>query len=205
MNKKFNAVSAEKLAGLQIDLLQKMRNEKISMEELESFLNMSQTKRKKIFGLSELVSFRIGDVFGHRVYGLVPQRHGDNFTNLFFVPSKNKTITIPFSMSKLTDYVLPRNMTDTEIQNTIKSTPMDEDMFWAVLYLLIIKPELGKELLGYELTKLSYYIFHVKMTDGTVRVVIVGWRGDEWHFIANAFSNSKRWDTGDVFVRFATT
>lgn len=205
MNKKFNAVSAEKLAGLQIDLLQKMRNDKISVEELELFLNMSQTKRRKIFGLSELETFRIGDVFGHRVSGLVPQYQGDNFKNWLFVPSQNKTITVPTTLSKLTDYVLPKNMTDTEIQNMTKSIPMDEDTFWTVLYLLIIKPELGKELLGYELDKSKYYIFHVTMADGTVRAVYVRWSGDEWDCYAYAFDYGSAWYQGCVFVRFATT
>lgn len=50
-SKTFGAVSAITLAGLQIDLLQKMRDGKISVIELEGFLNMKPQKRKEIFGI----------------------------------------------------------------------------------------------------------------------------------------------------------
>lgn len=204
MNTTFNAVTAEKLAGLQIDLLQKLRNNKISIEELELFLNMKQADRRKVFGLPAMSSFRIGDVFGHRNSSMVPQYHGDNFKSWFWAPNQNRTITIPSNMPKLVDYTLPKNMNDTGIQNATKSTPMDEDTFWVVLYLLIIKPELGKELLGYELTKSNYYIFHVKMSDGTVRAVNVGWDDVEWYCYASSFDRGYDWRQGLVFVRFAT-
>jgi hypothetical protein len=148
-------------------------------------------------------TFRIGAVFGHRVSGLVPQYHGKSFKD-FLKPSKNKIITIPLSMSKLVDYVLPKNMNDTEIQNATKSTPMDEDIFWAVLYLLIIEPELGKQLLGYELTESYFYIFHVIMVNGNVRTVRVHLRG-EWLCFALAFDDEGiPWSQGCVFVHFAT-
>lgn len=50
-SKNFGGVSASTIAGLQIDLLQKMRDGKISLTEFEGFLNMKPQKRKEIFGI----------------------------------------------------------------------------------------------------------------------------------------------------------
>ena len=54
MNKKtIDAETADKLAGLQIDFLQKYRKDKITLEEFEKFLNLSQTERRKALGLNK--------------------------------------------------------------------------------------------------------------------------------------------------------
>lgn len=45
------AGSADLLAGLQVDLLQKIRSGKISLEELQLFLNLSPKKRAELLGM----------------------------------------------------------------------------------------------------------------------------------------------------------
>jgi hypothetical protein len=53
MDKNINAETADKLAGLQIDFLQKYRKDKITLEEFEKFLNLSQPERRKALGLNK--------------------------------------------------------------------------------------------------------------------------------------------------------
>lgn len=51
MKKFIEAGTADyKLAGLQIDLLQKIRNKKISLEEFEKYLSLKPAQRQKMFG-----------------------------------------------------------------------------------------------------------------------------------------------------------
>ena len=96
-----------------------------------------------------------------------------------------------------------------ETAKETKSTPMDEESFLIVLYLLIIKPELGKELLNYELKKDgNWYLFHLnldlnKNNDLYFMSLHIRWYHDEWHF---RLYNGKRdnWRAGTVFIHFAT-
>ncbi|MBP9802792.1 MAG: hypothetical protein KBD14_00585 [Candidatus Pacebacteria bacterium] len=50
MGKKVLAEDSAKLAGLQIDLLQKMRNGNLSMDHLEYFLNLNFSQREELLG-----------------------------------------------------------------------------------------------------------------------------------------------------------
>ncbi len=52
MKNQFNEETANKLAGLQIDMLSKFRAGQISLQEFEIFLNMKPAKRKQVFGIS---------------------------------------------------------------------------------------------------------------------------------------------------------
>ena len=49
MSTKLNEAPAFKLAGLIADLMNKLRNETISVEELEKFLTLSKTDRNKLY------------------------------------------------------------------------------------------------------------------------------------------------------------
>jgi len=50
-----------KLAGLQIDFLQKLRSNILSLEEFENFLNMSQKKRQEVFGRKSVDNLLFGE------------------------------------------------------------------------------------------------------------------------------------------------
>ncbi len=154
---------------------------------------------------NKIISFKVSEVFGDRNPNLVPQYFGDRYRNEIFIPNQNKVLTIPKTMSKLVDYKLPKNINDTAIQTETKSIPMDEDSFLIVLYLLIIKPEIGKELLGYTFKQYgTRYLFHVKMVDGTVRTVDVAWNVGVWRCGGNLFDVRGGWSAGLVFLHFAT-
>jgi hypothetical protein len=51
MSKKLSETPADKLAGLTVDLMTKIRKEVISIEELENFLTMKTSKRREFFGI----------------------------------------------------------------------------------------------------------------------------------------------------------
>ncbi len=122
-----------------------------------------------------LESFIVGDVFRHRDETCVPQYHGSNAKDWIFTPNAKVKIAIKQKLPKLSEYILPKDMNDSDIQSNAKSTPMDEETFLLVLYLLIIKPELGKKILGYELRKDRWYLFHVKLSSGKVVAVNAFW------------------------------
>lgn len=192
-----------KLAGLQVDLLQKIRNNKISMQELEMFINMNPGKRREFFGITlPEETFTVGEVFQHRNKSLIPQYFGDNFKSWMWTPAQGKTLTVPSSMNSPKEYVLPKNMNDTAIQKANGSASVDEDTFWAILYCLIIKPELGKELLNYELRKDKVYIIHVRVGDNVIAFYVY-WGGGEWNLVARSFG-SNDWSKDIVFLYFAT-
>jgi len=145
--------------------------------------------------------FVVGEVFQHRNKNLVPQYFGDNFKNWLWASAQTRTVAInAFGKNNLKEYVLPKNMYDTAIQNANNSTPMSEDQFWAMLFLLIINPRLGKEILKYELRKDKVYIFHVKLSSDKVVAVSVDWGGGGWSCRASAFDYGGPWRGGYVFL-----
>lgn len=154
--------------------------------------------------MNKEISFKVSDVFGHRVSGQVPQYLEVNYRNWIFNPNQGKTLTILSNIKKLVEFTLPKYMNDSAIQSEVKSTSMDEELFLIVLYLLIINPELGKQLLDYELKKDKWYLFRVKTADGTLSTVHVLWLDVEWTCIAREFDGNGLWSEGNVFLSFAT-
>ena len=151
-------------------------------------------------------SFIVGEVFQHRNSDCVPQYFGDQFNNWIWVPEKDKEIIIDTeAVRKLNEYRLPKNMNDTSIQKNAKSTPMSMEEYWLTRYLLIINPELGKQLLGYELKQDgTVYIMHVKKADGSVVAVSLRWSDGVWLSTANRFGGGRGWDEGHIFLSSAT-
>jgi hypothetical protein len=165
--------------------------------------NFLISKKQENGLVQELIhkTFVVGEVFQHRVQGLIPQYHGDNFKSWLWAMAKERIVsTNEFGKNILKKYVLPANMKDTQIQNAAKSTPMGENQFWVMLYLLIIEPKLGRKILKYALQKDKVYIFHVKLASGKVVAVNVDWNGGEWDLNANDFVREFPWNGGFVFL-----
>ncbi|MCX6752787.1 MAG: hypothetical protein NTW62_00355 [Candidatus Nomurabacteria bacterium] len=175
---------------------------------MEALLKADYSQKAKlieeVLGKKSGESFVVGQVFQHRNKDLVPQYFGDNFKNWMWAPAQSRTIVVDvFRGVTPKEYILPKNMNDTAIQNANTSVPMEEDTFWAMHYLLIINPKLGKKILKYELRKDKWYIFHVKLASGKVVAVHVRWGVDEWGCIADDFDNNT-WNEGNVFLSLAT-
>jgi hypothetical protein len=155
---------------------------------------------QKIYPKNEVgKSFTVGQIFRHRDPNCVPQWHGDNFKKLVRDASE-RVISISRAKQKLSDYVLSKNMNSTEIQNATKSTPIEENVFWLILYLLVIEPKLGKEVLNYELREDKYYIFHVRWKSGKVDAVNVRWDFGGWNLVSREFVYDGEWFEGNVFL-----
>jgi len=150
-------------------------------------------------------TFVVGEVFQHKNSSLIPQYFGGNFKDWLWNSAQEKVVSInAFGKNILKEYVLPKNMNDIKIQEANKSTPMDEDQFWAMLYLLIYNPRLGEKILKYKLRKDKVYIFHVKLASGKVVPVRVYWNNVGWNLCAEAFDYGACWFDGDVFLFPAT-
>lgn len=212
---KIIGVDPGRVFGLQEDYGKKAHiamnnNDEQFFDALEAFLKANYQQKEAFIEevlkrKSSVASFTVGEVFQHRTEGLVPQYFGDNFKNWLLIPAQAKVISIgAFGKNNLKEYVLPKNMNDTAIQNANSSTPMEENQFWAMLYLLIVNPKLGKKILKYELRKDKVYIFHVKLASGKVVAVSVHWSDDKWHFYAGVFDYGVWWFEGNVFLFPAT-
>lgn len=119
--KSFNEVTASTLAGLHIDLNQKLRNGVISLQEFEKFLNMSQTERREKLGVvltrvNTRQFFNNGDDGNNGIFRIWFGSNVD-FKNLFlsllpeiFEALPKETI-LPYE-------VLPKAMNDFDIRKT---------------------------------------------------------------------------------------
>ncbi len=72
-----------------------------------------------------------------------------------------------------------------------RHTPMSEDTFWALIYLLFYKPELGKKLLHVKLSKTGAYAFIMHTAKNDAYVVYFSQRGRAgskfWHVQADDY------------------
>ncbi|MFA6524504.1 MAG: hypothetical protein WC264_01520 [Candidatus Paceibacterota bacterium] len=149
-------------------------------------------------------TFVVGDVFQNRKENPTLMFFGDNFYNLVLIPSKTKIIPISsFNKNKLKEYCLSENMNDVAIQNANSSTFFKEDQFWAILYLLIINPILGSEVLGYGLQKNEKYIFHVELSNFKAAVSI-HYVNDQCCFNVFDFNMITHWYVGHYFLFLST-
>jgi hypothetical protein len=179
---------------------------KLFFQALEAFLGSNDQQKlefiEKILGKRlEVDSFIVGEVFNNKSQFY---QFGDNFTEVLLKPAKEKTILIKiFEKLSLKEYVLTKSINDLSIQKATFSTPMEEDKFWALIYLFSNSP-LGKKILGYELRKLEDknkgYLIHVKLSYGeifTVRLIPLG--NGRFEYRGRNF-NIGPWNEGDIFL-----
>jgi hypothetical protein len=209
-------VDPVRMSGLQLDYSAKAHiavknNDEHFFLALEAFLKADYQQKseliEKVLGrkFGEEKSFVVGEVFQHRNSNLIPQYFGDSFRAKVWEPSKSKRVSInAFGNNTLKEYILPKDMNDTGIQGVTKSSPIEDDQFWAMLYLLIIDPKLGKKILKYELRKDKVYVFHVRLASGGVFAVNLSWYGVEWNLGARVFGYDF-WSTDFVFLFPATS
>ncbi|MCE9585415.1 hypothetical protein K8Q94_02215 [Candidatus Nomurabacteria bacterium] len=208
-------VDPSKVFGLQKDYSEKAHIAMTNGDEhfflsFEAFLKADYQQKSELIErvLGKKVgeeSFVVGEFFQHRNSKLIPQWFGDNFRNKVWEPAQKRTVSVgAFGKNILKDYVLPKNSTDSEIQNASNSTPMEEDQFWSMLYLLIVEPKLGKKILKYELRRDKYYVFHVALSSGEVIAVWLDWRDCEWNLNAGDFDDDD-WCRDGVFLFPATS
>lgn len=156
--------------------------------------------KKNVTGKEGRKSFTVGNVFRHQDENCVLQYHYDNFINWLIKPVSGRVIPISKAKGKISEYVLIQDMDDLAIHKATKSTHMEIDQFFAILYLLIIEPELGREHLDYELRKDEGYILHVRLKPGKVVAVYVNWDDDEWDLDARELDCDGRWLEHSVFL-----
>ncbi len=154
----------------------------------------------------DLGTFIVGQVFQQRGEGLVQQRYQPNFKNLIWEHAQGRTVEINAFGKYLKEYIPEDNLTDTRIEHKTNSDCMSEDAFWALMYVLIIKPEMGKEMFKYELNKSSNYFFLVRMGSKSTFYkafhVHLRWsaRDSEWVFDASSFNSSAQITWGHVYL-----
>jgi len=150
-------------------------------------------------------AFVVGDVFRHQAEtGDRRLWLSDNTQNWLIKPNLKKVIPIRTDLRKLSEYCLPKSMNDTLIQEVTENPGfMSEEDFLCVMYLLIFQPKLAKQVLGFNLQKNKWYIFHT-MINGKKVAFNGRWFGGEWVFSADDFDVGYDWRGGGVFLFPAT-
>ncbi|MEI7810015.1 MAG: hypothetical protein WCI41_00440 [bacterium] len=112
-------------------------------------------------------TFKVGEVFFNNAKGIMKLDLSEYFENVILKPAKERTISLDIvNRFSLIEYILPKDMCNTKILENTYSVPPSDDEFWAILYLLIFEPYLGKEILNYSIQKNKKYVLHRTLPNG---------------------------------------
>lgn len=138
-------------------------------------------------------TFILGEVFKARATeGDTRLYFWESFDKKFIQNNLERKIDIRTDLRALKQYRLPTNMRDGDIQKECENPGyMNFDTFFCVAYLLIFEKETAKECFGMELSKTEFYVFHVKMDDGTIFAVNLYWVGGGWSSGSYTFGTSR--------------
>ena len=150
-------------------------------------------------------AFVLGDIFKHRAEEGNRRLYFDSSYNTACIqPYLKKLIPIRNDFGKISEYNLPKNMKDSEIQKATGNPGcMSFDDYCCLKYLLIFQPESAKQIFGFELSKSKWYVLHVILPNGEKVAVCVYWDDDEWDFGSCAFG-VHTWLVHRAFLFFST-
>lgn len=109
----------------------------------------------------------------------------DNFKKMVLPYTTNKT-----AKGTVREFVLPRNMSDSQIQKELSSTTIPVE----ILANFIEKNCKDKS---------KWYIMHVQVLEEVV-AMCGRWGGDEWNVYAFGWGEGGYWSTGGLYLSFAT-
>jgi hypothetical protein len=128
---------------------------------------------------------------------------GENFLKKIYHPLHKKVIRIDIFNGSIKEYVLLKNMDDTNIQKNAASVPMEKSAFWALWYLLVIDTNRGKEILKCELQENRIYLLHVTTSSGGIFTVRLICKDKNWNYFAREFDcRGGIWGEGSIFLHF---
>ncbi len=220
MMSKFIGVDAAKLAGLQIDTLQKLRNGQLTVDQWERFNNLSLEDREIRFGgmkeqqssVSLLVlagtvaipessePFVASERFVVNTKRNAPVKISflwNNFSE-WFLTGNSKT-EAPIVEQTLRYYTLRKASHDGSIIDALGGAERSDTTLSRMFSLMEAQ---GKGEDGVLLTNGYANIFYVKDRKGVLRTVHVHWFGGGWRVDADSVMIPVRWDAGHrVFSR----
>lgn len=214
--------SAQDLAGLQVDLLQRLRSGNMSWEQIDWFRGLSFEKREKLMGKlvkteqypkMKLVDMKLVDtnVVATGLAGeFDPQKHfnenktvkywkSDNFQK--YVLNSAKTVkNLPemnFSKHQLTETITDKEVMEHFQISESTGLMTREEILWTIASLTSKQPkgEAGALLNNAYVTIIGYML----CDDGVVRAVDVFWHSDnaEWCCRCDGLG---RWDAGNELL-----
>jgi hypothetical protein len=201
-NKTLEQNSAQDLAGLQVDILQKLRNGNMSWEQIDWFKNLSFEKREELMGKSikniehPKMKLQNSNIIVDTLLvslGINPEQHftenkkvkyylGDNFKK--YVLNGVKTINglsqMNFSKHKFTDTIYDKEIMEHFQISESNGLMTQEQILWTIIFLTGKQPkgENGDLINDGNCTIIGYML----CSDGVVRAVDVYWRSgsSEW-------------------------
>ncbi|MEK7660400.1 MAG: hypothetical protein AAB343_04325 [Patescibacteria group bacterium] len=220
MMSKFIGVDAAKLAGLQIDTLQKLRNGQLTVDQWERFNNLSLEDREIRFGGMKEQQSSVSIL---ELVGTVVIRAASTplvASERFVVNTKqNATVKISFLWNNFSEWFLTGNskteapiMEQTLRYHTLRKASLDGSIITALggaeraemglSHVFSLMEAQGKGEDGVLLTNGYANIFYVKDRKGVLRTVYVYWHDDGWNVNAYSVEDPDRWGDGDrVFSR----
>ena len=195
---------SKKISAIDGDKIQEAIDMPDKENFLDEFIKWMNNGCKLTYNL--INGFVVEQIFRHRAEKGDRRLYlSDNTQNWIVKPYLKRTVVIRTDLGKLSEFRLPHNMNDSTIQSEAgKPGLMDIDTFFLLWFMLIFNPELGKQVLGYELSKEKWYLCHVELPNGKRVAVRVYWDDDEWYFSAREFDDGYDWNEGGILLFFAT-
>ena len=144
---------ADTLAGLQIDLLQKFKAKKRTLEDLKWFLYLSD---EELLNLRLERSFIVGEKLHKLLYW-----GSNSFKDPIFISEQSSEIPLNSNLAPLREVAMDHSWDDEVVSRRPFFTKFEGEYFWQVLYLLTQKPDLGERILGVLLDQNKTYLLYV--------------------------------------------
>lgn len=155
----------------------------------ESFFEKSL--KQKI--LNEWVNFHPKQFFGQYRPKIVDLKYFNDFQKL--PQKKDIFIDILKPNKKIMEYHLPEGLTPLALKakiggNNLINGPLDVNLFWLILFLLVINPELGKKWLGFSIEKGKFYFLQCQFSEKEIFEVTVEFDGKSYDLDAYPYVDS---------------
>jgi hypothetical protein len=209
MSNILDEITGHKMAGLTIDIMSKLRDGTIAVDELENFLKMVTEERRKIFG-DKKMKFMASIAVKGLAEKFEPQKHftenkkvkywlGDNFQKHVLKPAKtiSSLPAMEFSKHQFTETIYDKEIMESFSISESSGLMTREEILWTIAELTSkqSKGEAGTLINNGYATIIGYML----CDDGVVRVVRVRWNADDasWNCTCGGLDD---WNAGDEML-----
>jgi len=211
MSNILDEITGHKMAGLTIDVMSKLRDGTIAINELENFLKIPAEERRRIFGiLNKKIKFLASVSVAELTKKFDPKNHftenkkveywlGDNFQKHVLKPTKtiSSLPAMEFSKHQFTETIYDKEIMENFSISKSSGLMTREEILWTIAELTKKQPKGEAGILinnGY-----ATIIGYMLCDDGVVRVVNVHWNAGtaKWYCYCN---DLVRWNAGDEML-----
>ncbi len=161
-------------------------------KQIKTFINLVEDEAQR-------KSFTVGEIFKQGPF----TKYYDDIFEKSLENAKDDDFSFNPSVENFKSYIWKgRNLKDSQIEEELSNKGfMTERQYWILMYILIINPELRKNIFSGELIKGKFYISHIKLVSGKTVYRTVESLGDMGLiFKENDFNKVTFWPAESVFI-----